>query len=115
MPSWCRPSTCWPTWCWRGEARRFGEGVAILIGDVAFVYADGLLARAPLQARAVFDELRVELNMGQYLDLLGSARGVVDLDTARRIVTYKSGKYSVERPLHLGAALAGRLDELEGP
>jgi geranylgeranyl diphosphate synthase type I len=100
---------------WRGEARRFGEGVAILIGDVAFVYADGLLARAPVQARAVFDELRVELNMGQYLDLLGSARGEVDLDTARRIVTYKSGKYSVERPLHLGAALAGRLDELEAP
>ena len=100
---------------WRGEARRFGEGVAILIGDVAFVYADGLLAQAPLAARAVFDELRVELNMGQYLDLLGSVRGGVSLDAARRIVTYKSGKYSVERPLHLGAALAGRLDDLEGP
>jgi geranylgeranyl diphosphate synthase type I len=100
---------------WRGEARRFGEGVAILIGDVAFVYADGLLARAPLEARAVFDELRVELNMGQYLDMLGAARGSVDLETARRIVTFKSGKYSVERPLHLGAALAGRLDELAGP
>jgi geranylgeranyl diphosphate synthase type I len=100
---------------WRGEARRFGEGVAILIGDVAFVYADGLLGRAPLRARAVFDELRVELNMGQYLDLLGSAQGAVDLESARRIVTYKSGKYSVERPLHLGAALAGRLDELEVP
>jgi geranylgeranyl diphosphate synthase type I len=89
--------------------------VAILIGDVAFVYADGLLARAPLEARAVFDELRVELNMGQYLDMLGAARGGVDLETARRIVTFKSGKYSVERPLHLGAALAGRLDELAGP
>jgi geranylgeranyl diphosphate synthase type I len=100
---------------WRGEARRFGEGVAILIGDVAFVYADGLLAEAPLAARAVFDELRVELNMGQYLDMLGSARGAVDLETARRIVTYKSGKYSVERPLHLGAALAGRLHELQQP
>jgi geranylgeranyl diphosphate synthase, type I len=86
--------------------------VAILIGDVAFVYADGLLAEAPLAARRVFDELRVELNMGQYLDMLGAATGTVDLDTARRIVTYKSGKYSVERPLHLGAALAGRLDEL---
>ena len=100
---------------WRGESRRFGEGVAILIGDVAFVYADGLLARAPLEARAVFDELRVELNMGQYLDMLGAARGGVDLETARRIVTFKSGKYSVERPLHLGAALAGRLDELAAP
>jgi geranylgeranyl diphosphate synthase type I len=47
--------------------------------------------------------------------MLGAARGGVDLETARRIVTFKSGKYSVERPLHLGAALAGRLDELAGP
>jgi geranylgeranyl diphosphate synthase, type I len=100
---------------WRGEARRFGDGVAILIGDVAFVYADGLLAGAPAEARAVFDELRIEVHMGQYLDVLGTARGDVDLESARRIVTLKSGKYTVERPLHLGAALAGRLAELEGP
>jgi geranylgeranyl diphosphate synthase type I len=32
---------------WRGEARRFGEGVAILIGDLAFVYADQLIRGAP--------------------------------------------------------------------
>ena len=54
---------------WRGEARRFGEGVAILVGDLAFVYADMLLAGAPPTAIAVFDELRIELNVGQYLDL----------------------------------------------
>ena len=30
---------------WAGEARRFGEGVAILVGDLAFVYADQLLRR----------------------------------------------------------------------
>ena len=34
---------------------------------------------------------------------------------ARTIEWYKSGKYTVERPLHLGAALAGRLDELQAP
>ena len=32
---------------WAGEARRFGEGVAILVGDLAFVYADQLLHGAP--------------------------------------------------------------------
>ena len=32
---------------WRGEQRRFGEGVAILIGDLAHVYADLLLRDAP--------------------------------------------------------------------
>ena len=99
---------------WRGEGRRFGEGVAILVGDLAFVYADILLADAPRAALDVFAELRLEVNVGQYLDLLGTVRGNVGVDQARRICQYKSGKYTIERPLHLGAALAGRLDDL-GP
>ena len=60
----------------------------------------------------VFTELRLEVNIGQYLDLLGAVRGHGTAEAARRICVYKSGKYTVERPLHLGAALAGRLDEL---
>lgn len=100
---------------WRGEGRRFGEGVAILVGDLSFVYADHLLAGAPPAAHDVFTELRLEVNVGQYLDLLGTARGQVNEGTARRISRFKSGKYTVERPLHLGAALAGRLDDLAGP
>jgi geranylgeranyl diphosphate synthase type I len=100
---------------WRGEARRFGEGVAILVGDLAFVYADQLMAGAPPAAADVFNELRIELNIGQYLDVVGTARRRSDRGTARRIATYKSGKYTVERPLHLGAALAGRLSALAGP
>ena len=100
---------------WRGESRRFGEGVAILVGDLAFVYADVLLRRAGDQARLVWDELRVELNVGQYLDVLKTASGGADLATARRIASYKSGKYTVERPLHVGAALADRHDELAEP
>jgi geranylgeranyl diphosphate synthase type I len=96
----------------RGEARRFGEGAAILVGDFAFVYADMLFAGAPLAARPVFDDLRMELLVGQFLDLLGAAQGTRDRARAERIELYKSGKYTVERPLHLGAALAGRLDYL---
>jgi geranylgeranyl diphosphate synthase type I len=97
---------------WRGEARRFGEGAAILIGDFAFVYADMLFGEASPDARAIFDELRVELCVGQYLDLVGTASASSDPVQAARIERYKSGKYTVERPLHLGAALAGRLDDL---
>ncbi len=100
---------------WRGEGRRFGEGVAILVGDLAGVYADRMLDGTPPDARRVWDELKIELNIGQYLDVLGTARGGTDLATARRIARYKSGKYTIERPLHLGAALAGRLDDLRGP
>ncbi|HEX2851497.1 MAG TPA: polyprenyl synthetase family protein [Acidimicrobiales bacterium] len=100
---------------WRGEGRRFGEGVAILVGDLAFVYADLLLAGAPAPAVDVFTELRLEVNIGQYLDLIGTVRGVTTPAAAQRISVYKSGKYTVERPLHLGAALAGRFDDLAAP
>lgn len=93
----------------RGEGRRFGEGVAILVGDLAFVYADRLLAGADRQVLDVWTELRIEVNVGQYLDLLGTARGTPTVGAASRICQYKSGKYTIERPLHLGSALAGGL------
>lgn len=96
---------------WRGESRRFGEGVAVLVGNFAFVYADLLMAGMPHEAVDVYTELRLEANMGQFLDMLGSARGGADRALARQICLYKSGKYTVERPLHLGAALAGCLSE----
>ena len=46
---------------WSGESRRFGEGVAILIGDLAFVYSDRLLANANPTAWSIWNELRIEL------------------------------------------------------
>jgi geranylgeranyl diphosphate synthase type I len=100
---------------WRGEGRRFGEGAAILVGDLAHVYADRLLGDAPADVWSVWHELRLEINLGQYLDLLGTARGDRDRALAHRIARYKSGKYTIERPLHVGAALAGRLAELREP
>lgn len=100
---------------WRGEPRRYGDGMAILVGDFAYVYADVLVRGLSIDARRVFDELRIELCVGQSLDLTVTARRLTDASSARRIATYKSGKYTVERPLHLGAALAGRLDDLAAP
>jgi geranylgeranyl diphosphate synthase, type I len=91
---------------WAGESRRFGEGVAILVGDLAFVYADLLLETAPPEAWRIWNELRVELNIGQFLDVAGSVQRVRDVISAERICRYKSGKYTIERPLHLGAAIA---------
>jgi geranylgeranyl diphosphate synthase type I len=91
---------------WVGESRRFGEGAAILVGDLAFVYADQLLLGAPQPVWSIWNELRVELNFGQYLDMLGSANSERRLVKAERICRYKSGKYTIERPLHLGTVLA---------
>lgn len=91
---------------WAGEARRYGEGVAILVGDLAFVYADVLLRGAPVEALEIWDELRIELNIGQFLDVAGSVQRVRAVEAAERICRYKSGKYTIERPLHLGAVMA---------
>lgn len=91
---------------WHGDPGRFGDSVAILVGDLAFVYADRFLSGSPPAALGVWHELRLEVNIGQYLDTNGTAARRADPGLARRICRYKSGKYTIERPLHLGAALA---------
>ncbi len=99
---------------WAGEARRFGEGVAILVGDLAFVYGDMMMTGASPAAWAIWNELRIELNVGQVLDILGSVRNERSRVRAEQICRYKSGKYTIERPLHLGAVMAApeRAEEL---
>lgn len=98
---------------WRGETRRFGEGMSTLGGDLAFAWADVLAARLPPAARAVWDELRVEMIIGQSLDIAVAAEQVADPRLARWIALCKSGHYTVHRPLLLGATVAGR-PELTG-
>ncbi|MCU1371481.1 MAG: geranylgeranyl pyrophosphate synthase [Ilumatobacteraceae bacterium] len=95
---------------WAGESRRFGEGVAILVGDVALVYSDLLLPTGPPELASLWHELRIELNIGQYLDLSGTATGGVDRAGARRIARLKSGRYTIERPLQIGALLGDQPD-----
>jgi len=93
---------------WRGEPRRFGEAAAILVGDIAMVLADRQLLGAHETARRVWDELRSELNMGQYLDVRGAASCDTSAGLARKIMRNKTAGYTIVRPLQLGAALAGR-------
>jgi geranylgeranyl diphosphate synthase type I len=65
--------------------------------------------------RNIYSELKTELMVGQYLDLVSAARGDTDIERGRRIVLYKSAKYTVERPMHMGAALAGKSSEMTEP
>ena len=92
---------------WRDEPRRYGEGVAVLAGDLALVYAERLLADCPPRARRVWGELCTELMIGQFLDVRAAARFVPDPELARWIALFKSGRYTVYRPLAMGAELAG--------
>ncbi|MEU8226528.1 polyprenyl synthetase family protein [Kribbella sp. NPDC048915] len=91
----------------------FGVGAAILLGDLCLIWADELLhtsgfdATALARASQYFDAVRVEVTAGQYLDLLAQASGESDMDLALRVLRYKSATYTIERPLHIGAALGG--------
>jgi geranylgeranyl diphosphate synthase type I len=55
----------------------------------------------------VYDEMRVELMAGQYLDLFEQVMGEGTVESALRVARFKAAKYTIERPLHLGAVLAG--------
>jgi len=95
---------------WSGEARRFGDGVAILAGDLAYAWANRLATGLSPAARAVWDELCTEMIVGQSIDMVVAAQRDADPDLARLIALGKSGHYTIHRPLLLGATVAGRPD-----
>ena len=100
---------------WLGNSLHFGEAAAILVGDLAHVLADKLMSHSSPIVLQLWEELRLEVNIGQYLDVLSGAKGKFDHSSARKILEYKTGRYSVQRPLQLGAAVAGQYDELHKP
>ena len=103
---------------WLGSPEDFGLGAAILLGDLCLSWADELLMSSGLPvdrlmaAKPLYDEMRTELMAGQYLDLLEQARGGGSIERAERVIRFKSAKYTIERPLHLGVLLAGGSPEL---
>jgi geranylgeranyl diphosphate synthase type I len=97
---------------WAGDPDGFGRAAAILLGDLCLAWSDELLhtsgldPRSLARARPVFDEMRTEVSAGQYLDVLAQVSRDTSIERASTIARYKSAKYTVERPLLFGAALA---------
>lgn len=96
------------------DALRFGRSVAVLIGDLAAVLADealidsGFASDRLLSALRRYALMREEVAAGQFLDV----RGAVGTPSPDRIALLKTGAYTVEGPLHVGALLAGGSPEL---
>lgn len=107
---------------WPGKAATFGTAGAILLGDLLLSWAGemfsaaiaGLPAGRGAGAEHQFDLMRTEVVAGQFLDVLAQSRGAFDPDEALRVIRYKTSKYTVVRPLLLGAAAAGASAEVEG-
>src|SRR3954463_3594920 len=98
---------------WSASPEQYGAAAAILLGDLLLSWSDEMLRTCGLPAQRVIDALgycdrtRSEVVVGQFLDVSAQARGSADVDTAMTVLRYKSAKYSIERPLHIGATLAG--------
>ena len=98
---------------WAGGPEQYGAAAAIRLGDLLLSWSDELLRLCGLphdlvgDALVFFDTTRSEVIAGQFLDVSVQARGESDVEQAMRVLRYKSAKYSIERPLHVGAALAG--------
>ncbi len=105
----------------RGNSRAFGEAAAVLLGDLLLVWSEQMFSEAGFPRETVVDALpylaavRTEVICGQFLDITAAAIPRVGGDRPRdwavteasRVVEYKTAKYTVERPLQIGAALAG--------
>jgi geranylgeranyl diphosphate synthase type I len=103
---------------WRGKPARFGAAAAILLGDLALAWADDMLNAAGLPPAAMrrvavpWRAMRTEMLGGQFLDVYTQSTGDTSARAALQIDRYKTAAYTVERPLHVGAAIADGPPEL---
>lgn len=103
---------------YRGDADLFGKSAAVLAGDLAltlsherFLKAEGSPGFA--RALALYFEMQKEVIKGQLCDLEAAASRRVEEKSVMRMLVLKSGRYSVSRPLQIGAAYAGQRHDLE--
>ncbi len=112
----------------RGDGADFGSSVAILLGDLAHTWAVELFlaglahtagsAAAPRlwrESNRCFSEMCDEVIGGQYLELLLARRdpsATIAEAELLRVLRLKSGRYTAERPIQLGALLAGAPPEV---
>jgi geranylgeranyl diphosphate synthase type I len=96
-----------------GSAGKFGTDAAILVGDLALTFADELLNTAPFPAERIrrakeyYDLMKKQVILGEYLDVVAPLKKQITERDLLTILEYKTAKYTVERPMHIGAVLAG--------
>jgi len=95
----------------QGSAAQYGISAAILLGDLALIWSakalhtSGISEATLIRVQSMYDEMRIELMAGQYLDVHEGALATQSVERSLKVARYKSGKYTIERPLHFGAAL----------
>lgn len=96
---------------WQGDAAAFGRNAALLAGNLCATWAVALFEKChgPPQAMDLFTITRAEAIAGEFLDITAQARGSGPgaVERALQVARLKTARYSIARPLQIGAALAG--------
>ncbi|WP_434741262.1 polyprenyl synthetase family protein [Micromonospora sp. SH-82] len=97
---------------WRGDPEAYGRNTALLCGDLCAAWADQMFHECGLTVEQVhrgygtFSLMRTEVIAGEYLDLV-SGVGDGSVASALTVIRMKAARYTVTRPLQIGATLAG--------
>lgn len=89
-----------------------GRSLAMLAGDLLMSWAGQLFASCGLpaaclgRARGLWAVMARELIAGECLEILRTGARP-DTGSSLQVIRYKTAKYTVEHPLHIGGALAG--------
>lgn len=101
-----------------GDPEHFGVSVSILAGDMALVWAEdmlqdsGLSAEALARTRDAWRGMRTEVIGGQLLDIYLESHANESVELADSVNRFKTAAYTIARPLHLGASIAGGSPQL---
>ncbi len=101
-----------------GQRDTAARALAMLVGDLLMAWAGQLFAGCGLpgayvsRARTLWSTLARELIAGECLELLRTGAPAPEAQPARvqdavQVARYKTAKYTVEHPLHLGGRLGG--------
>ncbi|MEV8477475.1 polyprenyl synthetase family protein [Streptomyces sp. NPDC051173] len=99
------------------DAGHVGASAAILTGNLALAWSDELLHTAGLTPDQLLRILPLVAGMrervlhGQYLDITATGP-VPEINTALHVARCKTGSYTCEHPLQVGATLAGASGDL---
>lgn len=95
------------------EARRMGENIAIVAGDLAMTYAYEALSEANFNDKIKNKAMKELISItkitgyGEGIDMLTTAGVKLKMNDLIRLHLWKTAKYTLEGPLLLGATLAG--------
>lgn len=98
----------------RGDSAHFGESIAIIGGDLANSFGYDILANSSFSEKIKLEILNkmnslvIDTIAGQFLDIKFEVSQNVTRHDIMTVLKYKTAKYTIEGPLHIGAIAANK-------